>query len=134
MVIEVEISSPNRAASKLTADEIVLPSLTGQIGVLENHAPLVAGLAVGLLRIKLINKWNPMIVCGGIVAITQNRVVILANEIQEIDSQLDVNKATVEVEKAVEVLNSIETSKESLEAIKNLKIAMARLEGLDYLS
>jgi F-type H+-transporting ATPase subunit epsilon len=46
-------SYPDRVICSTTADEIVLPGLTGQVGVLDGHAALITALDTGLLRIKL---------------------------------------------------------------------------------
>jgi F-type H+-transporting ATPase subunit epsilon len=45
-------SLPDRVICSTTADEIVPPGLTGQVGVLDGHA-LITALDTGLLRIKL---------------------------------------------------------------------------------
>jgi hypothetical protein len=53
-------SYPDRVICSTTADEIVLPGLTGQVGVLDGHAALITALDTGLLRIKLNEKWTPI--------------------------------------------------------------------------
>jgi F-type H+-transporting ATPase subunit epsilon len=52
MVMNIRVLTPDRVCST-TADEIVLPGLTGQVGVLDGHAALITALDTGLLRIKL---------------------------------------------------------------------------------
>jgi F0F1-type ATP synthase epsilon subunit len=48
-------SYPDRVICSTTADEIVLPGLTGQVGVLDGHAALITALD---RTIKLNEKWN----------------------------------------------------------------------------
>jgi F-type H+-transporting ATPase subunit epsilon len=116
-----------------TADEIILPGLTGQVGVLEDHAALITALDTGLLRIKLDNKWTPIILCGGLAEIDRNRVTVLVNDVEEL-STVELVEATKEVEKATSAIEDAETEKDRLDASVDLKKASARLEAMNYLS
>ena len=58
MVLNIRVLTPDRVICSTTADEVVLPGLTGQVGVLEGHAALITALDTGLLRIKLDDKWK----------------------------------------------------------------------------
>jgi F-type H+-transporting ATPase subunit epsilon len=73
MAMNIRVLTPERIICSTKADEIILPSLTGQVGVLENHATLITALDTGLLRIKLDEKWTPIILYGGLAEIDQNR-------------------------------------------------------------
>ena len=53
MVLNIRVLTPDRVICSTTADEVVLPGLTGQVGVLDGHAALITALDTGLLRIKL---------------------------------------------------------------------------------
>lgn len=44
---------PDRVFWKDNAKEIILPTLTGQMGVLKNHIPLLTGLDTGRLNYLL---------------------------------------------------------------------------------
>ena len=61
MVMNIRVLTPDRVICSTTADEVVLPGLTGQVGVLDGHAALITALDTGLLRIKLDEKWTPII-------------------------------------------------------------------------
>jgi len=99
MVMNIRVLTPDRVICSTTADEVVLPGLTGQVGVLDGHAALITALDTGLLRIKLNEKWTPIILCGGLAEIDRNRVTVLVNDVEElIDVELSV--ATKELEKA----------------------------------
>jgi F-type H+-transporting ATPase subunit epsilon len=84
MVMNIRVLTPDRVICSTTADEVVLPGLTGQIGVLEGHAALITALDTGLLRIKLNGKWTPIILNGGLAEIDQNQVTILVNDVEEL--------------------------------------------------
>jgi len=131
--MNIRVLTPDRVICSTTADEVVLPGLTGQIGVLEGHAALITALDTGLLRIKLDNKWTPIILCGGLAEIDQNRVTVLVNDVEELVT-LDLSEVTNELEKATLAVEDAETSKSKLDAAIELKKATARVEALNYLS
>ena len=109
MVMNIRVLTPDRVICSTTADEVVLPGLTGQIGVLDGHAALITALDTGLLRIKLNEKWTPIILCGGLAEIDRNRVTVLVNDVEElIDVKL--SDATQELEKATVAVEEAETS------------------------
>lgn len=133
MVLNIRVLTPDRVICSTTADEVVLPGLTGQVGVLEGHAALITALDTGLLRIKLDDKWTPIILCGGLAEVDQNRVTVLVNDVEELVS-VELNEATEELEKATVAVENAETSKAKLDASIELKKATARVEAINYLS
>ena len=133
MTMNIRVLTPDRVICSTMADEVVLPGLTGQIGVLEGHASLITALDTGLLRIKLENKWTPIILCGGLAEIDRNRVTVLVNDVEELVT-LELSEVTNELEKATLAIENAETSKAKLDAVIELKKATARLEGINYLS
>lgn len=132
MVMNIRVLTPDRIICSTTADEVVLPGVTGQIGVLEGHASLITALDTGLLRIKLDQKWTPIILCGGLAEIDRNQVTVLVNDVEELIS-LEFDQVRAELEKATKAVQEAETSKIRLEATIDLKKAAARLEAVTYL-
>jgi F-type H+-transporting ATPase subunit epsilon len=133
MVMNIRVLTPDRVICSTTANEVVLPGLTGQVGVLDGHAALITALDPGLLRIKLDEKWTPIILCGGLAEIDRNRVTVLVNDVEEL-TNVKLEEATKELEKATLSVENAETSKDRLDASVELKKATARLEALSYLS
>lgn len=133
MVINIRVLTPDRVICSTTADEVVLPGLTGQVGVLDGHAALITALDTGLLRIKLDEKWTPIILCGGLAEIDRNRVTVLVNDVEEL-IKIELNEATQQLEKTALAVEEAETSKDKLDASVELKKATARLEAINYLS
>jgi F0F1-type ATP synthase epsilon subunit len=71
--------------------------------------------------------------CGGLAEIDRNRVTVLVNDVEEL-TEVELNRATKEVEKATLAIEEAETSKDRLDASVELKKASARLEAINYLS
>lgn len=133
MVMNIRVLTPDRVICSTTANEVILPGLTGQVGVLDGHAALITALDTGLLRIKSDEKWTPIILCGGLAEIDRNRVTVLVNDVEEI-SNVELTDATSELEKATLAVEDAATNKARLDASLELKKATARLEAINYLS
>lgn len=133
MIMNIRVLTPDRIICSTTADEVVLPGLTGQIGVLEGHTALVTALDIGLLRIKLNEKWTPIILYGGLAEIDKNQIIVLVNDVEELNS-VELNEAAQELENATLAVENAENSKDRLDASVELKKATARLEAINYLS
>jgi F-type H+-transporting ATPase subunit epsilon len=130
--MNIRVLTPDRIICSTTADEVVLPGVTGQIGVLDGHASLITALDTGLLRIKLDQKWTPIILCGGLAEIDRNQVTVLVNDVEELVS-LELTEVTDQLQKATVAVETAETSKARLEATIDLKKAAARVEAMNYL-
>jgi F-type H+-transporting ATPase subunit epsilon len=133
MVMNIRVLTPDRVICSTAADEVVLPGLTGQVGVLDGHAALITALDTGLLRIKLDETWTPIILCGGLAEIDRNRVTVLVNDVEEF-TNIELREATKELEEATLAVEKAETSKDRLDASVELKKANARVQGINYLS
>jgi len=96
----LEIVSPEELLFKDEVQFVVVPELDGDLGVLRNHAPLIAALKIGILRYTdsdgAIKK---MAVSGGFMEVMSNEARILA-ETAEPGSQIDVLRAKAAKERA----------------------------------
>lgn len=132
MSVKIRVITPDRIVWNTSADEVVLPSTSGQIGILTSHAPLITTLEIGVLRLKLDGNWKPIIVLGGFAEIEDDEITILVNGVEEIISS-DLSEVKSALEKASENLTNAQTDKEKIEASQNLKKAAARLQAISFL-
>ncbi len=65
MSLQICIMTPDRIFFNESADEIILPTNSGQMGVLANHAPLISALDIGVMLIRTQNTWNSIALMGG---------------------------------------------------------------------
>ena len=133
MVLSIRIITPDKIYCSPKVEEVILPTLTGMIGILEGHASLITGLEIGLLRVKMDEVWIPLVIFGGVAEIKENKVMIITNAIEDL-ANLKTSEATRELEIATSVAEKAETSKERINASSALKTAMVRLEGLNYVT
>ena len=127
MSLQVCIMVPDRVFWNEEATEIILPTNTGQMGVLKNHTALITGLDVGVMLTRTGTEWTSMALMGGFALVKDNNVTILVNE-AELGSTIDAEKAETEYLAAKEALEKAETRKEKIEANLNFKRARARFQ------
>lgn len=104
MSLQLEIVTPERLAYSDTVDSVVLPGSEGEMGVLPHHAPLLATLGIGELRIRKGGVEEAFAIVGGFVQVRPDKVVVMA-ETADMASEIDVEKAQEarrEAERALE--------------------------------
>ncbi|BAZ07893.1 ATP synthase F1 subunit epsilon [Calothrix sp. NIES-3974] len=81
MTLTVRVISPDKTVWDADAEEVILPSTTGQLGILSGHAPLLSALDTGVMRVRA-NKnqnWVAIALMGGFVEVEEDEVTILVN-------------------------------------------------------
>tara|TARA_Y100000385_G_scaffold126033_1_gene131072 strand:+ start:272 stop:505 length:234 start_codon:yes stop_codon:yes gene_type:complete len=77
--MDVQIVTPDKSLYSGQADLITVPGTSGSIGILNNHAPLVSSLKMGEVKIVLNNKEEFFNIKGGVVEVSNNKVIVLAS-------------------------------------------------------
>lgn len=132
MSLQISILTPERPFWTGQADEIILPTETGEMGVLKNHAPIITGLDVGAMLIRTKQEWNSYAIMGGFALIKQNQVTILANE-AEFAENIDPEEAKTVFDTTKMNLEKAEGVKEKVEANFTYKRAKARYQVVKVL-
>jgi F-type H+-transporting ATPase subunit epsilon len=65
MSLKVKILTVDGPFWEASAEEVILPSTTGQLGVLTGHIHLLTGLDTGVMRAKIDKKWVPIVLLNG---------------------------------------------------------------------
>ena len=115
------------------AEEIILPTNTGQMGVLSNHAPLITALDIGVTLIRSKTEWIPVALMGGFALVKDNQITILVNEA---DGANDIKSDEAEsaFESAKAKLEQVTDEKERVEATFQFKRARARFQVVKQLT
>ena len=69
MAISLKVLAPNKNVYQGEAEEVILPSTTGQIGVLPGHISLVTAIDIGVLRLRMNSQWKSIALMGGFAEI-----------------------------------------------------------------
>ena len=104
MPILLEIVTPERLAYSDEVDSVQIPGSEGELGILPHHAPLVATLGIGELRIRKGGGEESFAVVGGFVQVRPDKVVVMA-ETADMASEIDLERAEQarrEAERALE--------------------------------
>ena len=74
------VISPERTVYEGQADMVVAPAWDGERGILRGHAPLLALLGEGVLRITDAGRETRLHVRGGFLQVAEDAVTILSEE------------------------------------------------------
>lgn len=90
--IALEIVTPDRRVLSLDVDEVVLPSANGSMGVLPNHAPLLAEIGIGEVSYRIGEERRFLAVSGGFAEVLRANVRILARTTESAE-EIDLERA-----------------------------------------
>ncbi|MCL2932067.1 MAG: F0F1 ATP synthase subunit epsilon [Trichodesmium sp. MAG_R03] len=131
MTLTVRVIAPDKTIWDSEAKEIILPSTTGQLGILGGHAPLLTALDIGVMRVRAENDWIAIALMGGFAEVEEDEVNILVNGAERGDS-IDKEAARLAYEEADQRLQTAETGdnlQEKIQAKQNLKRTRARFQA-----
>ena len=105
--MQLQLVSPERVLVDEQVDEVQVPGLSGYMGVMPGHAPLLSELMPGgVLSYKKGGTEKVIAVFGGFVEVSDDRVRILADAAERKEdinlekARAELSKATDETEKA----------------------------------
>jgi F-type H+-transporting ATPase subunit epsilon len=131
MALTVRVITPDATVWDANAEEVILPSTTGQLGILSGHAPLLSALDIGVMRVRPGKDWENIALFGGFAEVEANEVTVLVNgaekgaEIEKEAARTALNEAQSRLEKA----ESAENRQEKIQATQALKRARARFQA-----
>ncbi len=129
----VEIVTPEQILFKGEAQFLVVPELNGELGVLKNHAPMIAALDVGVLRYTdPDSKVKKIALSGGFMEVIYNEVRVLA-ETAEHGSEIDILRAKAAKERAEKRLQLRDENVNAGRAEMAMRRAVARLKAAEAL-
>jgi len=76
--INLTVVTRERRIVDVQVDEVILPALDGEIGVLPGHTPLLASLRIGQLRYRAGNAVTRLVISWGFAEVLPDRVIVLA--------------------------------------------------------
>ena len=70
----VEIISPDKSILKSEANEVIIPSYEGEMGIMNNHVPLITFLRPGFIEVDSGGKVDKFFTEEGTVEFSKNRL------------------------------------------------------------
>ena len=130
MSLTVRVIAPDQTVWDAEAEEVILPSTTGQLGILSGHAPLMTALDVGVMRVRPAKDWVAIALMGGFAEVDNDEVTILVRGAERGDSiDQDDARSAFETAQATMTATSSDDRQAALQARQALQKARARLQA-----
>jgi F-type H+-transporting ATPase subunit epsilon len=85
---QFDLVSPEKLAFSGEVDQVDIPGVEGDFGVLAGHAPVVAAIRPGILTVTTGSSHEKIIVLGGLAEVSEKGLTVLADvatSIEELD-------------------------------------------------
>jgi len=123
MTIRCEIVSQDRTVFQGDVDIVVLPGAAGEMGILPHHAPVLAILKYGVIKIRREGKEELFAVAGGMAEVQPDIVTILADAAENVED-IDITRAKAAKKRAEEALANLKP--EDHDAYLRMEAALRR--------
>src|SRR3954454_3818864 len=100
-----DLVSPEKLAFSGDVDQVDVPGVEGDFGVIAGHAPVVAAIRPGILTVTAGGTHEKIIVLGGLAEVSENGLTVLADvakSMDEIDKAAFADKISEMEEKLAE--------------------------------
>jgi F-type H+-transporting ATPase subunit epsilon len=111
---DLSVVTPDGAAYEGEAEMLIVPGDAGEIGVLARHAPLVAMLRAGEIRVKAGGEWQTFAAGPGYFKVQQDRALVLVDDAVRAE-EIDVEQARREADEARALLERAEVGEEEID-------------------
>jgi F-type H+-transporting ATPase subunit epsilon len=108
---DLSLVTPEGPVFEGEAEMLIVPGAAGEIGVLARHAPLVAMLKAGEIRVKSQGDWQAFAAGPGYFKVQQDRALVLVDDAQRAE-EIDVEEARREADDARALLERIDAGAE----------------------
>jgi len=129
----LEVAAPDRLVIREEVDEVQIPAHDGSLGVLPGHAPLLTELGCGVMTFRQGDQRRYLAICDGFLEILPDHVRVLTNRAEWAD-EVDVERARVELRRAMDVLAGHDLEVELEQAQAEIALAQAKLQAHDLAS
>ena len=126
--LTVEIVTGERVVfTESDVDMVVAPGTDGTLGILPNHAPLITTLAQGELRVVKNGAEQSLVVFGGFMEVTGDKVTVLADSAERAE-EIDLTRAEEARRRAEASIRDRSTNGDLAQAEAALRRAALRLQ------
>lgn len=125
--LTLEVVTPERVVIYEEVDEVVLPGLEGEFGVLPGHIPFLTALKIGAMFYRDGDETQHLALSWGYVEVTSDRVMVLA-ETAEKATEIDIKRAEEAREAAEKILTAGHDDPEYEKAKVRLEKSVIRMQ------
>jgi F-type H+-transporting ATPase subunit epsilon len=107
--INVSVVTPDGPVYESDVEMVSTKALSGELGILPGHIPMVAPLQVGVVRLKNGSQQDLVAVSGGFLEVRPDKVSILAQSAEK-SSEIDAERALAAKERAEQRLREAQAA------------------------
>ena len=126
--MQLKIITHERVVFEGEADEIVLQTISGQMGILKDHIPMTTTLDIGVTKIRQGENFRFFATMGGIFQFKDNEAVILTDVCDD-GCDIDITRANDAKSRAEARLTDADAKIDSQRAQAALARSLARLKA-----
>ena len=130
MPLNVEIVTAERSVLQESADMVVAPGAEGVLGILPRHAPMIALLKPGELRLKRGAEEHAIAISGGVMQVEPARVIVLADAAERAE-EIDEARAREAIERARQRMADLRDKSDQLQLQAAIERANVRLRVVE---
>jgi len=116
--LQLDVITPERNVLSESVDEVRVPGLNGELGILPGHTPLISQLQTGVLTYTQGGSVRRLHVSGGFVEVKDDRVSVLA-DMAERPEEIDAARARAERDQAEKALGAFNGSEAEFETARD---------------
>ncbi|MBX3268563.1 MAG: F0F1 ATP synthase subunit epsilon [Acidobacteria bacterium] len=128
-MLKLEIVTPERKVIDAEVDSVTVPTLSGEAGIMPQHAPLISALKPGIVTVTTKGQAERLAVGTGFVEVSNNRVSVLT-DVAETADEIDAERARsekAEIEKELAAASQLPAD-ETEELRERAALASARID------
>ena len=96
---DLSVVTPEGTVFEGEAQMLIVPGAAGELGILPRHAPLVAMLKAGEIRVKVGGDWQAFASGAGYFKVQRDRAIVLVDEAVRAE-EIDVEQARRQADEA----------------------------------
>lgn len=128
-MLKLEIVTPERKVIDAEVESVTVPTLSGEAGIMPQHAPLISALKPGIVTVTTRGQAERLAVGTGFVEVSNNRVSVLT-DVAETAEEIDAENARAdkaEIEKELAAASQLPAD-ETEELRERAALASARID------
>ncbi|MBK9165181.1 MAG: ATP synthase F1 subunit epsilon [Acidobacteria bacterium] len=128
-MLKLEIVTPERKVIDAEVDSVTVPTLSGEAGIMPQHAPLISALKPGVVTVTTKGNAEKLAVGTGFVEVSNNRVSVLT-DVAEKAHEINAEKARAdkaEIDKELAAASQLPAD-ETEELRERADLASARID------
>ena len=111
MSLNVRVITPEKILLKATVEKLILPTSTGQICILKNHAPLLTVLDIGIMQLQGDSGTTSFVLVDGFATVEANEILILCTT-AEASTSIDIKAVQKEIGDVRLLIEKVKTPRE----------------------